>query len=268
MRQETGHTDVNKQTALDGLGNFGNNDRLFLEVLLDISPDLFLISLQLGEDGRTLFILFLDDGHLHRFANVRDFTDSYIGTHRQAVERDIVVSLSASIDHDSVTLELDDGDVNNVPAPQQTWRVPGLGRQVRDKGSLELRRFDLVICNLDLFSLGFGLLWYGCFFRGLFLCHTNGRKYRFFNRFEQVLHFKESVRFTCGFCSNMFIHVHHVNPSKLRMNVNQSLSIRPKSILVKPLQTASIPAEIALQAKTVAPTRRAYLQKSSSTFSS
>ncbi len=244
MRQETGHTDVNKQAALDGLGDFGSDDRLFLEVLLNIGPDLFLISLQLGEDCCTLFILFLDDGHFHRFANVRDFADSYIGTHSQAIERDIIVSLSASIDHDPVTLKLDDGDVNNVPAPQQTWFVSGLGRQVCNKSRLEFGRIGLVTCNLGLFGFGFGLLWCGRFFWSLFLCHVNSWNNRLFDCCKQVLHFKESIRFTCGFCSNVFVHVHHVDPSQLRMNENQFLSIKPKRMLVKPFKPASLPADV------------------------
>src|SRR5450756_1317785 len=166
------------------------------------------------------------------------------GTHSQAVERDIIVSLPAGIDHDPVTLELDDGDANDVPAPQQAWRVSSLGRQICDKGRLELGHLDLVTCSFDLYDIGFGLFWCGRFFWSLFLCRVNSRNYRLFDCFKQILHFKESVRFTCGFCYNVFIHVHHVDSSTLRMNVNQSLSIKPKWMLVKPLETASLPADV------------------------
>ncbi|MCX6097872.1 MAG: hypothetical protein NTZ77_05275, partial [Caldiserica bacterium] len=66
---------------------------------------------------------------------------------------------------------------------------------------------------------------------------------------QQVFHFKESIRFTCDVCFNVFIHVHHVDPSTLRMNVNQLLSIEPKRTLVKPPKTASLPADVGFVSK-------------------
>ena len=143
--EEAAQTDVDDQAALDDLDDRTGDDAVLFLDLLDRAPGALVLRALLGQDEAAFLVLLLEHQGLDLVADRDHVAGVDVVLDRQLTRRDDAFGLVADVEQDLVTVDLDDGAVDDVAV------VEVLDGRV-DRGEEVLRRSDVV--DRDLRGVG------------------------------------------------------------------------------------------------------------------
>src|SRR5690606_33512621 len=106
--------DVEDEAALDDLDGGAGDDPVLVLDLLDRAPGALVLGALLGQDQATLLVLLLEDQGLDVFADFHDVSWVDIVLDRELSRGDDPLGLVADIEKDLVSIDLDDGALDDV----------------------------------------------------------------------------------------------------------------------------------------------------------
>ena len=112
--QEAAQADVEDQAALDDLDHLAGDDAVLLLDLLDRAPGALVLGALLGQDQTTLLVLLLEDEGLDDVADRHDLGRVDVVLDGQLAGGDDALGLVADVEKDLVTVDLDDGALDDV----------------------------------------------------------------------------------------------------------------------------------------------------------
>src|ERR1700729_3680210 len=113
-RQEAAQPDVQDQTALDDLDDGAGDDAVLLLDPLDGAPRALVLRPLLGQDEAAFLVLLLENKSLDLLAGLHDLVRVNVVLDRQFPGRDDAFGLVADIEQNLVSIDLDDGPLDNV----------------------------------------------------------------------------------------------------------------------------------------------------------
>src|SRR6058998_1858269 len=114
MPGEAAQTDVEDQAALDDLDDGALDDAVVFLDLLDRAPGALVLRALLGQDQAPLLVLLLEDEGLDRVTDLDDLVGVDVVLDAQLARGDDALGLVADVEEDLVTVDLDDGALNDV----------------------------------------------------------------------------------------------------------------------------------------------------------
>jgi len=136
-RQEAAQADVEDQAALDDLDDGAGDDAVLVLDLLDRAPGALVLGALLGQDEAALLVLLLEDQGLDVLADLHDLSGVDIVLDRELAGGDDTFGLVADVEQDLVSIDLDNGALNDVTVVEV---LDGLV----DRGEEGLLRTDVV----------------------------------------------------------------------------------------------------------------------------
>src|SRR4029077_7424485 len=112
--QEAAQPDVEDQAALDHLDDGPGDHPVVVLDLLDRAPRALVLRPLLGQDQAAFLVLLLQDQGLDVIADLDDIVRVHIMLDRQLARRDDAFGLVADVEQDLVSVDLDDGALDNV----------------------------------------------------------------------------------------------------------------------------------------------------------
>src|SRR5690606_16115034 len=113
-RQEAPQADVEDEAALDDLDDGAGDDAVLVLDLLDRAPGALVLGALLGQDQTALLVLLLEDEGFDVFADFHDVSGVDIVLDRKLTRGDDTLGLVADIEKDLVSIDLDDGALDDV----------------------------------------------------------------------------------------------------------------------------------------------------------
>ena len=112
--QEAAQSDVEDEAALDDLDDGAGDDAVLLLDPLDGAPRALVLRPLLGQDEAAFLVLLLENKGLDLLAGLDDIVRVDIVLDRQLTGRDDALCLVADIEQDLISIDLDDGPLDNV----------------------------------------------------------------------------------------------------------------------------------------------------------
>jgi len=140
-RQEAAQADVEDEATLDDLDDGALDDAVLLLDLLDRSPGAFVLGALLGEDQPAFLVLLLEDQGLDLVTDLDDVVGVDVVLDRELTRGDDALGLVADVEQDLVTVDLDDGALDDVAIVEVLDRLVDGGEEI-------LFRPDVVDRNL------------------------------------------------------------------------------------------------------------------------
>ena len=112
--QEAAQADVEDQAALDDLDDRAADDAVLFLDLLDRAPGPLVLGPLLGQDQTAFLVLLLEDEGLDGVAQRHDLVRIDVVADRQLPGRDDALGLVADVEQDLVTVDLDDGALDDL----------------------------------------------------------------------------------------------------------------------------------------------------------
>ena len=112
--QEAAQPDVEDETALDDLDDGAGDDAVLLLDPLDGAPRALVLRPLLGQDEAAFLVLLLEDQGLDLLAGLDDIVRVDVVLDRQLAGRDDALGLITDVEQNLVSVDLDDGPLDNV----------------------------------------------------------------------------------------------------------------------------------------------------------
>ena len=112
--QEAAQADVEDQAALDDLDDRAGDDAVLVLDPLDRAPGALVLGALLGQDQAAFLVLLLEDKGLDLVADRHDLVRIDVVLDRQFARGDDALGLVADVEQDLVSVDLDDGALDDV----------------------------------------------------------------------------------------------------------------------------------------------------------
>ena len=113
-RQEPAQADIDDEATLDDLDDRSLDDLVCFLDLLDVGPRTLVLRTLLRQDQATFLVLLLEDKRLDRLTESNDLLWVHVVADGQLPDRDHTLRLVADVDEHLVTIDLDDGSLDQV----------------------------------------------------------------------------------------------------------------------------------------------------------
>jgi hypothetical protein len=122
-RKEATKTDVDDEAALDDLDDRTGDDSVFVLDLLDVAPCTLVLSALLRQDEAAFFVFLLQDEGLDGVADLDDLARVDVVLDGELAGGDYTLGLVTDVEEDLVTIDLDDGSLDEVSVVEKLQRL-------------------------------------------------------------------------------------------------------------------------------------------------